>query len=395
MSAPHWGVLPETLAAELYRREWGSAAKRQRLLRGERPFPLSVNLKPPTSKQALQNPQHCQAFVAAWKQVLPQQVVWETRQLQHFGSIALPQRLVLADADSLLALIGEQGTWARWQTLIARVTEVTGCRDAVTAQVEALDRLPEHELAMLLRVWPQLQPGMGQGAYLRALPLAGAHSKFVEQHEPLLLPLLAACYGEAVSAQGLGAWLGCQAPPKDWLLVRPLDAATQAALGGWQVLRLPTEQLRRRPLPGVRVLIVENEQSCLSLPQLPDTVAVAGGGRNTAWLDAPWLADKQVAYWGDIDRHGLSILSRARQRLPTMTALLMNEAALAHGRNFCTTDPSSGSLAEPEALNKAERRLWQQLHRSDPPLRLEQEYVTAEDLARELAAWISGSLKNA
>lgn len=102
-----------------------------------------------------------------------------------------------------------------------------------------------------------------------------------------------------------------------------------------------------------------------------------------------------MAYWGDIDRHGLSILSRVRQSLPTVTALLMNEAVLARGRDFCTTDPSGGSLAEPEALTAAEHRLWQQLHRSDPPLRLEQEYIAADDLARELAAWISGSLKNA
>ena len=54
--------------------------------------------------------------------------------------------------------------------------------------------------------------------------------------------------------------------------------------------------------------MIENEQTCLALPDTPETIAVSGGGKNLVWMQASWLAHKTVAYWGDLDSDGLIML---------------------------------------------------------------------------------------
>jgi hypothetical protein len=124
----------------------------------------------------------------------------------------------------------------------------------------------------------QLKPGLGRDNYLRALPLTGVDTKFVELHLALLTELADALHPGTVSAAGgLLAWLGCRAVPCDWLYVRPLCEDTRRALGGIDLLQLSTATLLATPLPGRRVLIVENVAAGYALPRLPGTIAVFGG----------------------------------------------------------------------------------------------------------------------
>lgn len=56
---------------------------------------------------------------------------------------------------------------------------------------------------------------------------------------------------------------------------------------------------------------------------------VFGGGYGVERLaDVPWLQDKEVIYWGDIDTHGFAILDRLRASVPHARSLLMDEATL-------------------------------------------------------------------
>ena len=70
--------------------------------------------------------------------------------------------------------------------------------------------------------------------------------------------------------------------------------------------------------------MVENEQFCLALGAIRDTVAVVGGGSNVAWLQAEWLSAKNVGYWSYIDSEGLRILISARAKLSSITPLMMD-----------------------------------------------------------------------
>ncbi|WP_446940887.1 Wadjet anti-phage system protein JetD domain-containing protein [Pseudomonas aeruginosa] len=54
----------------------------------------------------------------------------------------------------------------------------------------------------------------------------------------------------------------------------------------------------------------ENLQAGYGLPELPGTIAVFGGGANTAWLQAEWLKDRRIGYWGGSRYMGAEIPRR-------------------------------------------------------------------------------------
>ena len=55
------------------------------------------------------------------------------------------------------------------------------------------------------------------------------------------------------------------------------------------------------PPPAGRILLVENESYLHQLPQpLTDTIAIPGAGLDPGWRAAPWLREREVAYWCDL-----------------------------------------------------------------------------------------------
>ena len=115
-------------------------------------------------------------------------------------------------------------------------------------------------------------------------------------------------------------------------------------------------------------------------------MAVLGAGLNLAWLAAPWLRQRRVAYWGDIDTWGLTMLTRARQALPGLTALLMNEAVWQRHRHQAVAEPVCAEPAPP-GLNPAEQRLDALLRQHPAHGRLEQERLPAAWVRDALVRW--------
>ena len=80
-------------------------------------------------------------------------------------------------------------------------------------------------------------------------------------------------------------------------------------------------------------------------------------------------------YWGDIDTHGLVILSRARRVLPGLRSVLMDEATLLAHKTLWTLEPVQHAEAELTELTAEERAVFVGLRSGEwgPKLRLEQE----------------------
>ena len=78
------------------------------------------------------------------------------------------------------------------------------------------------------------------------------------------------------------------------------------------------------------VLVAENEMNFLTLPALPNTIAIwSGGGFQVSYLkDIQWLRDKSFIYWGDIDAQGFQILNQFRVYFPATIAVMMDEETL-------------------------------------------------------------------
>lgn len=64
------------------------------------------------------------------------------------------------------------------------------------------------------------------------------------------------------------------------------------------------------------VIICENEVCYLNLPAITNSIAIFGSGYKVGLLsELPWLKDKDIIYWGDIDTHGFNILNSFREAL--------------------------------------------------------------------------------
>lgn len=393
-----WGLLPAQALALLRKREWENTSHLKALLTGERNFPISISLKPPSGPQALANLEHFQNFCESWR-LYPQQaqVLYKSRSYRTLEQQRIPTKLEIDSVQSLVSVLGDDALrrYEHWSRVIAPILEAPMAKAleqelyrALIANLSLLDRLSAEQSYNIAGLLPQLTKNAGQGLYLRALPVRGIDTKFIEEQQVLLQTLLDVIFSGAITdAGGLIPWLGCIPIPKGWLCIKPLSNRVAREIGGFPVMQLPLDVLQRNALPAQRILIVENLSSGLALPSQPDTVAVIGTGRNLQWLSASWLADKQVAYWGDIDTWGLTMLSDARVHCPHISALMMDLPTVLSHQERMVAEPEPAPYM-PLMLTEAERRLYSDLLSGRfEQGRLEQERLSQDYVLRGLERW--------
>jgi hypothetical protein len=430
-----WGLLPEDVLLTLKNKYWQNSRNLKSLLSGGDSFPLVVPLKPPRGNAAIQNIGHFQNFVSSWKSFSQDsingagqergdskskgcEVVWEKRNFRSLAEQDVPTHLNILDIGSLACILGsdEECQLQDWLSKIRYIFESLSSQSflpqsqshqassdegssshgdsdqnlfqALIDHLETLDSFERDDLELFVRLLPQLQKGMGQGCYLRALPVTFVDTKFIEKNLRIIESVVTALVDKNVKGTGLMSWLDCKEKPRDWLLVKPLCQETRSLLGGLPLLRLSSDTLQDFELPARNILVIENEQSCLSLSDVRNTIAVSGGGKNVSWMKAGWLADKNVGYWGDIDSEGLAILSDARSRLSSITPLMMDELTVKTFAERMVPEPDSVSK-DPVALTETELALFKGL-RADQyaDKRLEQERLPMEYVAHHIDAWV-------
>ncbi len=434
-----WGLLPEDVLLTLKNKHWQNSRNLKSLLSGGDSFPLVVPLKPPRGNAAIQNIGHFQNFVSSWKSFSQDsingagqergdskskgfEVVWEKRNFRSLAEQDVPTHLDILDIGSLACILGsdEERQLQYWLSKIHYIFESLSSQSylpqsqshqassyegssshdsslrgsdqnlfqALIDHLETLDGFEQDDLELLVRLLPQLQKGMGQGCYLRALPVTFVDTKFIEKNLPIIESVVTALVDRSVKDIGLMSWLDCKEKPRDWLLVKPLCQETRSLLGGLPLLRLSSDTLQEFELPARNILVIENEQSCLALRDVHNTIAVSGGGKNVSWMKAGWLADKNVGYWGDIDSEGLAILSDARSRLSSITPLMMDELTVKTFAERMVPEPDSVSK-DPVSLTETELALFKGL-RADQyaDKRLEQERLPMEYVAQHIDAWV-------
>lgn len=423
---PTWGLLPEDVLDSLKYKQWQNPRKLKSLLKGDTIFPLQIPLKPPRGSAALKNINHFQRFISYWKIFTEDKsrhacdVTWERWNFRSLSEQEMPTLLVIPDVGSLACLLGnnEERQLNEWQSKIAYIFDALSAfyvRSDPTEQgqdekpqgetfdrvskertlfltlidhLENLEKFDYSELDLLVKLIPQLKQGMGKGCYLRALPVTYVDTKFIENNLRIIESITAALLDEAVQVVGLISWLHCKDKPKDWLLIKPLCEQTTEALGGVPLLRLSSDTLLEFELPARNILIIENEQSCLALNNIPDTIAISGGGKNVAWMKAEWLVAKRVGYWGDIDSEGLGILSDARSKLSTITPLMMDVVTVESYQDRMVPEPDSVSK-EPIALTEEELDLFKRLRSEQyANARLEQERLPMDYVTENISSWI-------
>lgn len=381
MKSPH-------LLRERLRRQWNAAPTRiERMLGNVNVWPIELPIGLPTARQFVEDARAVREHVNAWRAVSVGRVVWkEAKYREAASAVQLPNVWELSDSVewTKAADDAQMQREERVITDLLRKISEPWAREIVVRYASDFSELSRDQCLQLVDVAASLEVGCAAGRPLRALSVCGTDSKFFERHRWLITRLLDARYEGSVSDVGLEEFLNAQREHEHWLLIAQLFDGPLS----FMQLRVPASALLTVALPCTHVLIVENERSLHQLPRLESTVAILGAGRNLSWLRADWLADRRVAYWGDIDTWGLAMLAQARDHRPQVAALLMNRrtyegscgAAVAEPRRFATAESA------PQGLTDDERALFEYLASSDKG-RLEQEFLPTDVVHQALRRW--------
>lgn len=190
----NWGLLPDEVRALVVKREWRNEAALRARLTGDKAFPLRIGLKPPQGNSAVQNLEHFRHFVAAWQRFSqPELVEWESRTYRKISRQDVPVALVIQDIRQLLNYLGAEAVARsqRWEQNMSPLLALdSSLYPALVKHLNIIEAMTPDEVQLLASLLPQLEQGMGQGLYLRALPLVGVDTKFLESYQTLVSDLL-------------------------------------------------------------------------------------------------------------------------------------------------------------------------------------------------------------
>ena len=388
---------PQVLAAKLAQ-QWHSADWRERqLLGGGTAWPLTLPIGQPDTAVFLNDAAALRSHLQQWRAVEQDglgHVQWQERRYRGSSdAIAVPTHWQLAKPSQCIAAIRHfkvlghaqvHSDYARLSTLIAGVERPGFQRLLVRRLVQWRD-VPVDAVMAAAHMALQLEPGCAQGKPLRALAVQGNDTKFSERHASLLTALLDERFDGEASRQGLVGFLGALPEDDHWLLIAPLAPG----LLPFAQMRVRASELQTTPLPARRILLVENERSLHQLPApVQDTIAVLGAGLNLGWLAAPWLQERSVAYWGDLDTWGLHMLAIARGYVPHLQALLMDAATFSAHHPLAVTEPVHAPQSACGALHPDEAALAEHL-RAQARGRLEQEFLPTDTVHRAVRTWVN------
>ncbi|MEM7810011.1 MAG: Wadjet anti-phage system protein JetD domain-containing protein [Planctomycetota bacterium] len=313
-------------------------------LRGESFFPYVVRFNRDLPDDIADTAAACRNLRNGSAEVLGYgyNVDWMRRNSPKYGDNEFPDRITLPTDDDLLRLIGKNDEFDGLVVGVELVRRELPELESWLSRSNNWKQLcrPVTEIRRLIAVADFFRRHPRPDCYAREIPVE-ADTKFIESNRPLLrrwldevLPPEAVRHDETVFNRRF--YLKTADP---LVRVRVLcDEVRRRAGLPFTDFGLPLTELASWTPPLCRVLIVENQIPLLTLPSLPDTIALGAMGNAAVILrDLPWLAERPLLYWGDLDVPGFQILNRLRRDFPAIRSVLMDVATL---------DDYRGSYAE-------------------------------------------------
>ncbi|MGB3071205.1 MAG: Wadjet anti-phage system protein JetD domain-containing protein [Ottowia sp.] len=366
----------------------------QNWLAGEGTWPLFISLGTPTQNDIAEDASAVREWASAWQsRTGPGEVVFEERQFTRLGRHRLPVGLTLPDAVAVAACVGQLQRWEvatqRYQQMLGRWPAME--RRALASRFDVLADYSAAEFERLMALLAWLDANPASGLYLRQLPVEGVDTKWLEKRTGLMAGLLRSLREVAGDDGDFHRLFGLMRPAHR-VRIRVLCPVLRRAVGGLCDIEAPAGELASLAISPETVVIVENLETGLALPDLPGTVAIMRLGNAVSVLGLlPWLHDAKVVYWGDIDTHGFAILDRARRAVPQLQSVLMDEATLLSHRPLWGQESTQCPNAPLDTLTAEERLVYDNLraHTWGQCVRLEQERLgwaqAVEALALALA----------
>jgi len=373
-------------------------------------WPMFLTLDAPNEHEAGNDPAAARQWVEAWNRVsgLPGEITWESKQWRRLGTQRLPVRLALLSAQDVAAWAGETVRWERACQRRSKLTEhrpALGHPGILSRQFDVLADYADADFGRLVNLLDWLIAHPSSGLYPRQLPIQGLDTKWMDARRNLIADLMRAL--RAASEETAIRQTASEAPdfydlcgllcPPARVRIRILCPELRKLIGGLCDLEAPVQELAGLPIQPCKILVLENLETGLALPDIPGTVAVLKLGNAVPLLaNVGWVTGTRCVYWGDIDTRGFAILDLAHATLPRVKSVLMDESTLLAYRNLCTLEPSQYGANDLTRLTESERRVYLGLKSQiwGTNLRLEQERIpwqhalqsVADALAEDAAA---------
>lgn len=275
--------------------------------------PVSIALNVPKAREV----EHDQGaemreWIAEWEQApISDPVEWEERRIGYVGTYRVPVRVVLDSPDLVAKVSGIEHHWQRVSQLrdyfVQELGEAT--LPPLLTQFGRWREWDDDTVRRFAAVINWLRAHEVSEFYLRQVPVEGVDKKWVSDH----IEVITAVMGDVTFRQ----------PPR-LVEFRSLDPVVK--IRNVEHLALRIDDAAKVDPAFDRALIVEDQETFLSLPQVPGTVAFWGGGYRVDEISdsLPWLQRREVWYWGELSVAGYQTLDRLRDRLPVVKSVLMD-----------------------------------------------------------------------
>jgi hypothetical protein len=390
----------DDLVATLHRR-WKSGRFLREYADGLPWIPIDLPVKAPTADELLHRFDNAVLWAERFRRDSRTRagaarfaVEYRTIGGRSLGSNSVPARIRIESFDQLSALLGTTTEVRSFDQIIDQ-TSSTVPELVPWVRAYPLKAIDNGDVwSDLLAVVAWISGANTDLLYLRQIDVEGVDTKFVDRHRRVLDELLTVVLPEGRidtdhTAGDFARRYRFRARPEyTRFRVLGFESALPEACTEFT---LRTEELASLELTSRLLFVVENEVTYLAFPSVPDALVVFGSGFGLASLrPLPWLVEKEIVYWGDIDTHGFDILNRLRSRFDSVRSILMDEATLLAHRGQWVAEPSPTNRLLSN-LTEAEEALYSDLveDRFGATIRLEQERVRPSLLERELGSLLA------
>lgn len=343
-------------------------------------WPLRVPLGTLTENEFAGDVSTVRAWVDAWEGWRGAGLLeTEERKWPRLGAQTLPTHVMLASGVEVAQWIGQERRWGRACQRFNVMTQTWAQLRERAGLERHFDLLADYSDADFNRLMSALSWFLANPRselYVRQLPIEGVDTKWIEKRSSVVVQLLGLLRGETAEVDFFTA-TGLRKLTHR-IRVRVLCPHLRTRLGGLSDVEAPVEELAQLSLSPAAVLIVENQESGVALPDMAGVVAFMKLGNAVSSLGSiSWLTRVPAVYWGDIDTYGIAILSRARKVLPGIRSVLMDDQTLLRFKELIVQEPTQHSDVELNELTPSEKAVFDGLRSGlwGPKVRLEQERI--------------------
>lgn len=317
-----------------------------------------------------------------WSQAHPAARLRSVTRRTAVGTQEVFTHMDLPAIDHLVALDQDlAGHWRQANVRWSQIRALPGCpvAERLRPYISQIVDLENADFETLLGATLWFTQNPRSGLTIRQVPVLGMGTKWLARNRRLVLACLniteqlhADAPDDELAQDDLDP-LGLKALPVhiDVILADPAD---RALVGGLRHLSAPLPEVDALPISPEMILVVENKESAYTIPDRPRTVVIHSLGNHLNILsEIGWLDNARQMYWGDLDRAGFTLLSRARARLPRIVSVLMDPVTLAEHKTLAVRDETRADTPDPNLTDIEAAALAALSAEDGPHLRLEQE----------------------